>query len=210
MVEYKYDAWGKCVVDASTTNITLANLNPFRYRGYYYDTETNLYFLQTRYYDPEVGRFITIDDLSYLDPETINGLNLYAYCGNNPVMGVDKTGNFAISLTILGLIIGAVVCSAVGGAVAYNVAKSNGQTGWALFGWTMVGVVGGGAYQISKELYEALPKDVSWANNVQYLVDANALGSQFVIWTEKVTRVTTDLWKEVQYLIEHGISWELF
>ena len=58
VVKYKYDAWGKCEIDASTTNITLANLNPFRYRGYYFDTETNLYFLQTRYYDPEVGRFI--------------------------------------------------------------------------------------------------------------------------------------------------------
>ena len=80
------------MVDASTTNITLANLNPFRYRGYYFDTETNLYFLQTRYYDPEIGRFITIDDISYLDPETINGLNLYAYCGNNPVMGIDPSG----------------------------------------------------------------------------------------------------------------------
>ena len=70
----------------------LSQLNPFRYRGYYYDTETGLYFLKTRYYDPEVGRFITIDDLSYLDPDTINGLNLYAYCGNNPVMAVDPNG----------------------------------------------------------------------------------------------------------------------
>lgn len=57
-------------------------------RGYYYDTETKLYFLKTRYYDPEVGRFITIDDISYIDAETINGLNLYSYCANNPV--IDK------------------------------------------------------------------------------------------------------------------------
>ena len=78
VVKYKYDAWGKCVVDSSTTNTELANLNPFRYRSYYYDTETNLYFLKTRYYDPEIGRFMTIDDISYLDPDSINGLNLYA------------------------------------------------------------------------------------------------------------------------------------
>ena len=70
----------------------LSQLNPYRYRGYYYDTETGLYFLKTRYYDPEVGRFITIDDLSYIDPEIINGLNLYAYCTNNPVMNVDING----------------------------------------------------------------------------------------------------------------------
>ena len=56
------------------------------------DTATGLYYLKTRYYDPEVGRFITIDDVSYLAPDTINGLNLYAYCGNNPVMRVDHEG----------------------------------------------------------------------------------------------------------------------
>ena len=98
MVKYKYDAWGNCkILTASGVEITDSNnigvLNPFRYRSYYYDTETNLYFLKTRYYDPEVGRFITIDDLSYLDPDTINGLNLYAYCGNNPIMRVDPTGH---------------------------------------------------------------------------------------------------------------------
>ena len=64
VVKCKYDARGKCVVDASTTNTTLANLNPFRYRSYYYDTEMNLYFLKTRYYDPEIGRFMTIDDIN--------------------------------------------------------------------------------------------------------------------------------------------------
>ena len=62
-------------VENETANF-IGNLNPFRYRGYYYDAETGLYFLKTRYYDPELGRFITIDDISYLDAETINGLNL--------------------------------------------------------------------------------------------------------------------------------------
>ena len=71
---------------------SLKEIEPFRYRSYYYDTETGLYFLKTRYYDPETGRFITIDDISYLAPDTINGLNLYAYCGNNPVMNVDPKG----------------------------------------------------------------------------------------------------------------------
>ena len=103
IVEYTYNAWGRHATRARnnagslvasatgtdttfTNNLALANINPFRYRGYYYDTETQLYFLKTRYYDPAVGRFINADAVSYLDPETINGLNLYAYCGNNPVM----------------------------------------------------------------------------------------------------------------------------
>ena len=100
VVQYWYDAWGNHkVVDANGNEITssnhLGNLNPFRYRGYYYDTETGLYFLQTRYYDPEVGRFLNRDSVQYADPETINGLNLYAYCLNNPVEYVDPTGEAA-------------------------------------------------------------------------------------------------------------------
>ncbi len=99
MVNYEYDAWGNHkVVNASGVEITdanhIGNLNPFRYRSYYYDTEFKLYYLQTRYYDPEVGRFISQDGIEYADPETINGLNLYAYCGNNPVMNVDPDGRF--------------------------------------------------------------------------------------------------------------------
>ena len=102
IVKYKYDGWGNHVVlDGNGAKLTAENctatnkvgiLNPFRYRSYYYDTETGLYFLKTRYYDPEVGRFITIDDISYLAPDTINGLNLYAYCNNNPVMRTDSQG----------------------------------------------------------------------------------------------------------------------
>ena len=96
VVEYSYDAWGNNNVGG--TSVTLGNLNPFRYRGYYYDTETKLYYLQTRYYDPEVGRFINIDNIEYADPETINGLNLYAYCNNNPVNYYDPSGQFVISI----------------------------------------------------------------------------------------------------------------
>ena len=98
VVQYNYDAWGNHkVVDASNNEITdtthIGNLNPFRYRGYYYDCEIGLYFLKSRYYDPEVGRFLNMDSIEYADPETINGLNLYAYCGNNPIIAVDPYGN---------------------------------------------------------------------------------------------------------------------
>ncbi|MBR7167822.1 MAG: RHS repeat-associated core domain-containing protein [Bacteroidales bacterium] len=109
VVEYTYNAWGECITTVvDSTCGAVANLNPFRYRSYYFDTETNLYFLKTRYYDPVVGRFITIDDTSYLAPDTINGLNLYAYCGNNPVMYYDPTGcwTFSINLGIFAGIFG--------------------------------------------------------------------------------------------------------
>ena len=86
-------------------------------RGYYFNTETKLYFLKTRYYDPVTGRFITIDDISYIDPETINGLNLYAYCGNNPVMAVDPNGNKWWRWLLGGLLLlgGVILCCIPGG-----------------------------------------------------------------------------------------------
>ena len=66
--------------------------NPFCYRGYYYDTSIGLYYLNSRYYDPEVGRFLNEDLVSYLEPETIGGINLYAYCLNDPVNDIDPGG----------------------------------------------------------------------------------------------------------------------
>ena len=58
----------------------VCNINPIRYRGYYFDVETNLYYLNSRYYDPDVGRFISLDAVEYLAPDSIHGLNLFAYC----------------------------------------------------------------------------------------------------------------------------------
>ena len=92
MVKYTYDAWGNHTI-TDYTEFGLGSINPFRYRSYYYDTETGLYYLKSRYYDPQTGRFISMDDISYLDPETIGGANLYAYCSNNPVMRIDPCGS---------------------------------------------------------------------------------------------------------------------
>ena len=97
VARYAYDAYGVCKVMSSGGAVNIdkdfvGNINPFRYRSYYYDVETKLYYLQSRYYDPSVGRFINADSLEYLDPETAGGLNLYAYCNCNPVMHVDPEG----------------------------------------------------------------------------------------------------------------------
>lgn len=70
--------------------------NPFRYRGYFYDAITGLYYLINRFYDPETGRFVSPDEFAYLEPKSLNGLNLYAYCLNNPVMNVDPSGQSVV------------------------------------------------------------------------------------------------------------------
>lgn len=93
--EYVYDAWGNCTIEATgADNIEIMETNPFRYRGYYWDKELNLYYLQTRYYDPETGRFINADGIEYAleQYKNINALNLYSYCNNNPIMGIDPEG----------------------------------------------------------------------------------------------------------------------
>ena len=101
VTEYAYDAFGNCTI-LSTTNTIIANENPFRYRGYYLDAETGFYYLNARYYSPEWRRFISPDDTAYLDPENVNGLNLYCYCGNDPVNYADPSGHWL--MTVLDLL----------------------------------------------------------------------------------------------------------
>ena len=93
VLSYTYDAWGNHTTTwhySIGTNM-VAQYNPFRYRGYYYDTETGWYYLQSRYYNPAWGRFLNEDGLIYSHAGLI-GYNMYAYCGNEPVLGYDPTG----------------------------------------------------------------------------------------------------------------------
>ncbi len=91
VVKYSYDAWGNIVYQwTSVTN--LDHINPYRYRGYRYDVETNLYYLNARYYDPSIARFISADDVSHVADDQASSINLYAYSLNNPVMYTDSTG----------------------------------------------------------------------------------------------------------------------
>ena len=101
---YEYDLWGNITSGGSSG---IAKENPFRFRGYYYDSETGFYYLQSRYYDPEICRFINADNLELLS--TLSGtpgqLNLYAYCNNNPVMYSDPSGCFWDYVFDLGFLI---------------------------------------------------------------------------------------------------------
>ncbi|MBR5144391.1 MAG: RHS repeat-associated core domain-containing protein, partial [Clostridia bacterium] len=97
--EYAYDAFGNCTILYGSTNDLVKN-NPILYRSYYYDKETNLYYLNARYYNPQWRRFISPDSTAFLDPESVNGLNLYCYCYNDTISYCDPTGH-SVSLTTI-------------------------------------------------------------------------------------------------------------
>ncbi|WP_326975012.1 RHS repeat-associated core domain-containing protein [Caproicibacter sp. BJN0012] len=104
LVEYDYDVWGKLLSTTGEKADTLGVQNPFRYRSYYYDNETGLYYLNSRYYDPQTGRFISADDAETLQSSQgdVLGTNLFAYCENNPVMNSDPDGYLSIPAWIVG------------------------------------------------------------------------------------------------------------
>ncbi len=108
VVKYDYDSWGKviAITDATGTEITdqthIGHINPYRYRSYRYDRETGLYYLQSRYYNPEWGRFLNADGLVATGQEPL-GHNMYSYSYNNPINLTDKNGNSAIAGILISL-----------------------------------------------------------------------------------------------------------
>lgn len=117
----KSDTWGNHTIRTDVNGI--ASLNPFRYRGYYYDSETGLYYNNSRYYDLQVRRWINTDDIEYLGADgTLLSNNLFAYCSNNPVNKIDKTGNIGLAI---GIFIG--VSSIIGGLAGAFTAACTGS-----------------------------------------------------------------------------------
>ena len=135
---YAYDAWGGCKMAWTSGATTLEKHivyihNPFRYRGYYYDVETGWYYLQSRYYNPEWGRFLNAD--GQLNPEIV-GYNMFAYCNNNPIMGRDDNGR-----GWLGALIGGGVGAVVGGAFGALTAAMKGEN---VLAGSIAGAINGG------------------------------------------------------------------
>ena len=124
---YDYDPYGKVI--SSTGD--LAEINPLRYRGYYYDTETGFYYLQSRYYDPEICRFINADSYASTEQGFI-GYNMFAYCDNNPVIRFDNGGTF------WNIVIGAAVGAIVSGVVSF--ATQAIEHGIENVNWARVGI----------------------------------------------------------------------
>ena len=146
VVSYAYDSWGK--VTAIEGDQDLGKKNPLRYRGYYWDEETGLYYLASRYYDPEVGRFINADDLSVLSEEKreITDKNLYAYCDNNPIIRKDNEGD------MWQLALAGVGGNGFGTMIATGLGVIT-PAGWIVLGSVTVVVVGSIVYSKAKSRY---------------------------------------------------------
>ncbi|MCQ2771938.1 MAG: RHS repeat-associated core domain-containing protein [Bacilli bacterium] len=141
---YIYDAWGNhkvCnpngMVNADSSFI--GNINPFRYRSYYYDSDTNLYYLKSRYYDSEIGQFISPDDMEHLSMVNVTGINLYAYCQNNPVMNYDPDGHLFLELALI--FFSFMTAEQVGG-LATSIGGQIAQNGFNLTKWNWADIGG--------------------------------------------------------------------
>ena len=143
MVEYAYDAWGNVLDISGTYASTLGQNNPIRYRGYYYDSETSLYYLNSRYYDPANRRWIStepnVDYGKFDEGAGLIGYNVYAYCANNPVNSFDSDGEAVAN------IVGGVIGGVAGAALGYLLADTLGLTGWKKWALVSAATVGGAA-----------------------------------------------------------------
>lgn len=146
VANYSYNAWGKLLSSSGT----MASVNPIRYRGYYFDTETGLYYVSSRYYDPQICRFINADDTECLGAEgELLSYNLFAYCLNNPVNRTDVNGNWSLpnwakvtigAVAITGLAVATVFTGGAAAAIcgaALSGAIASGASG------AVIGAIGG-------------------------------------------------------------------
>ena len=131
-VTYTYDAWGRLIGKDGTSSdyASIYEYNPLTYRGYIYDSETGFYYLQSRYYDPTIGRFLNADDTAFLGASgTLLGWNLFAYCENNSVNNCDPTG-YVTPANIIGALIGLILGAVVGYFLSRFLADKIGLKGW--------------------------------------------------------------------------------
>ena len=140
VVKYSYDSWGKVTINTISSLHPSARFNPFMYKGYIYDVETNLFLVTSRYYSPELGRFIQPADVSSLNPSSINGLNLYAYANNNPI-----SFSYNNSSAIGSANVGGGLASSIGTGSSFSENVNSGSTskGGLNLGWLANGLDAG-------------------------------------------------------------------
>ncbi len=166
VISYRYNAWGLCSYTSTTST---ARYNPFRYRSYYYDTDLQMYYLATRYYEPNTCRFITMDDPYYLGANgDLVSYNLFAYCSNNPVMYVDPTGHSAL---LMGLLI-------FTGAMTL---------GSAIYGGVSAGMAGGDAGDVFTGIGKGALNGLIFGGGISLAIGGFAIGGATTVGSIMVT-----------------------
>jgi RHS repeat-associated protein len=136
VVSYTYSTWGEVLSITGSLASTVGQQNPYRYRGYRYDSETQLYYLQSRYYNPQWGRFVNADDTDTIGAtEGLLTTNLFTYCVNNPVNMTDESGYWPYAIDGVGSL-------GVGAGISWGVIGTSILTGLGAItpaGWVMIG-----------------------------------------------------------------------
>ena len=147
VVSYTYDPWGAPMSTDGTMASTLGAANPLRYRGYVYDTETGLYSLNSRYYNPVWGRFVNADDVNFIGADgPLAGNNLFAYCNDNPIRYADANGYSVIAAVLISATVGAItgVASQVFSDIIASPFNGGNLSSWETYvGAALGGAVGG-------------------------------------------------------------------
>ena len=200
VAEYQYDAWGN-ILSASGSR---AEINPLRYRGYYYDSETGFYYVGSRYYDPAVGRFINADS-AIGQIGNVQGINMFAYCFNNPVNMSDPTGNWPKLSTVFAVVaVAAVAVAAVtvtvatcGAAAPALVVAGSGIIGGITAGATTAAGIATGATivagvsaaaAVTSAVAEKTVEKIANRNNSVYVLKDGTGAVQYVGRTNNVSR----------------------
>ena len=190
---YVYNAWGN--IKNVSGEPTLRELNPFRYRGYVYDSESGLYYLQSRYYDPFTGRFINADDTAILFLSTtndndfkINLTNTFAYCYNNPIFYQDNNGFIAgVDDAIVWAIIGLFVITCM---LCAWMSRPQFKQAWSEF----CSAVGNGLSSIWSTICNGFSSAWNWS--ASKIKKATTAVSQFITAIKAVNKINAKLKKE--------------
>ena len=171
----------------------IGNVNPFRYRGYYYDTETGFYYLQTRYYDPTICRFINADNYELIATlsSVPNQLNMYAYCGNNPIMFTDESGQWGLLAT---MIVGAIIGGVLSGGFA--VAEQVDNYGWDTSKWDTNQIILSTLGGVLSGAVAASPLGIGWKIGINAGIN---------VLTSVVTQIDSGQSFDYQEMISQGL-----
>lgn len=148
VVQYAYNAWGKNLGITGTLATTVGEYNPFRYKGYHFDSDTGMYYCHTRYYVPDWCRWLCGDDFYFIKTDDLKSTNLFAYCQNDPINKQDESGCFAWLIAII--LIGCTAAGAtLGGLKANKDAKDAGKSRKEVIIDTIKGVFIGASFGLA-------------------------------------------------------------